>query len=309
MLPTPAFHHLHLNSTDPEAAIAFYTRQFPSTRAGTWAGLPALRSPNAVMILFTKVDAPPPLSPQSAIWHFGWHVPDVRGNIETYKARPEVTPLPLYTTDEGGSVLINSDSWPAPKGGAPGLTRAQIAAARAANLQPLGGGGFAYMQGPDGALVEYVGDHPAERFDHVHLWQEDPYAAHDWYRTHLNAPPRAGFTPPPAGSPERAVTRGPERSWPSLTQDGMFREPRAGVTFGDVVLTWYGNQGDTPLAPSRGQLQDHIAFAVGDLDAWIAKLRDEGVTFLEQPYRLGDTRAVMIEGPSREALELVETCD
>ena len=31
-----------------------------------------------------------------------------------------------------------------------------------------------------------------------------------------------------------------------------------------------------------------------------------GVRFLEEPYRLGDTRAVMIEGPSREALELVE---
>jgi len=78
------------------------------------------------------------------------------------------------------------------------------------------------------------------------------------------------------------------------------------VTFGDVVLTWYGNQWDTPLVSSRGQLQDHIAFSVTDLDAWIGKLRDEGVTFLEQPYALGDTRAVMIEGPSREALELVE---
>jgi hypothetical protein len=78
------------------------------------------------------------------------------------------------------------------------------------------------------------------------------------------------------------------------------------VTFGDVVLTWYGNQWDTPLVPSRGQLQDHIAFSVTDLDAWIGKLRDEGATFLEQPYPLGDTRAVMIEGPGREALELVE---
>ena len=34
--------------------------------------------------------------------------------------------------------------------------------------------------------------------------------------------------------------------------------------------------------------------------------RGEGVTFLEEPHPLGDTRAVMIEGPSREALELVE---
>jgi hypothetical protein len=45
---------------------------------------------------------------------------------------------------------------------------------------------------------------------------------------------------------------------------------------------------------------------VRDLDAWIAKLRREGVTLLETEYKLGDTRAVMIEGPSREAIELVE---
>jgi hypothetical protein len=38
----------------------------------------------------------------------------------------------------------------------------------------------------------------------------------------------------------------------------------------------------------------------------VTKLRSEGVRFLEEPYRLGDARAVMIEGPSREALELVE---
>jgi hypothetical protein len=35
-------------------------------------------------------------------------------------------------------------------------------------------------------------------------------------------------------------------------------------------------------------------------------LKGEGVKFLDGPYKLGSTRAVMIEGPSREALELVE---
>lgn len=33
------------------------------------------------------------------------------------------------------------------------------------------------------------------------------------------------------------------------------------------------------------------------------------VTFLQEPYKLGDTRAAMIEGPSHEALELVEVKD
>jgi hypothetical protein len=37
-LPAPAFHHLHLNAVDPDAAIAFYTRQFPSTAKATWGG-------------------------------------------------------------------------------------------------------------------------------------------------------------------------------------------------------------------------------------------------------------------------------
>jgi hypothetical protein len=53
-------------------------------------------------------------------------------------------------------------------------------------------------------------------------------------------------------------------------------------------------------------MQDHIGLGVTDLDAWVEKLRGEGVTFLDGPYKLGDTRAVMIEGPSREAIELVE---
>ena len=30
-LAAPGFHHLHLNSTSPEAAIAFYTKAFPAT--------------------------------------------------------------------------------------------------------------------------------------------------------------------------------------------------------------------------------------------------------------------------------------
>jgi hypothetical protein len=42
------------------------------------------------------------------------------------------------------------------------------------------------------------------------------------------------------------------------------------------------------------------------LDAWIVKLHQEHIKFLTKTYKLGDARAVMIEGPNREALELVE---
>jgi catechol 2,3-dioxygenase-like lactoylglutathione lyase family enzyme len=306
MLPTPGFHHLHLNSADPEAAIAFYTRQLPATRGGSWGGHAALHSPNNVMILFDKVDRPPPTQPQSAIWHFGWHVADAQATVAAFKERSEVEMRPLYTTDEGGSVLISSDTWPS-VGNTLGLTKAQIAEARANGVKPTRKGGFAYMSGgPENALFEIAGDYPAERFNHVHLWHEQPFCALLWYKRHLNAPVRQGFSDTELREDNCRVARGADRTWPALNREGMCRTPRAGVEFGDVVLTWYMNQGEQPLAPSRGQMQDHIGLSVGDLDAWIDKLRGEGIMFLDGPYPLGDTRAVMIEGPSREAIELVE---
>ena len=73
-----------------------------------------------------------------------------------------------------------------------------------------------------------------------------------------------------------------------------------------MALTWYARQGDKPLVSTRGHVSDHIGLSVAGLDDWMAKLRGEGVTILEQPHPLGDTRAALIEGPSREAIELVE---
>lgn len=306
-LPPPSFHHLHLNVIDPQRMIAFLNRQFPSTTKINWGGQPALASPNHVLILFSQVTVPPPSdSTATAFWHFGWEVQDVRRDLELFKTRPEVALAPLFTTDDGGYVFINSDTWPG-TGGVLGLTRAQIADAKAKGIQPLGGAGFAYLRGPENTLIEYLGNLPLERFNHVHMFEEAPFCAQLWYQRHLEAalPPLA----PGAIQHTEAdceVPRTQDASWPALTKDGMYRAPQASVRFSDVALTWYARQTDTPLAPTRGHLMDHIGLGVTHLDAWVSKLKREGVTFLRQPYRLGDTRAAMIEGPSHEAIELVE---
>ena len=306
MLAAPGFHHLHLNSVDPEAAIDFYTRLFPRSAKTRWGGQPALSAPNDVLVLFDRVAGAPPTSPQTAIWHFGWHVTDTRASRDVYAKRSDVELLPLYTGDGGGSVTVSSDTWPG-TGGVLGLKKTQIAEAKVKGVQPTRVGGFGYMRGPDDALVEYAGNHPAERFNHVHMFHEDPFCAQLWYQKHLNAPVVPGRTSPtPVTETTCRVPRGADRTFPALDRDGMFRTPSAAVMFGDVTMPSYMRQGGEPLVSSRGHLYDHIGFSVTDLDAWVAKLRGEGVRFLEQPYKLGDTRAVMIEGPSREALELVE---
>jgi catechol 2,3-dioxygenase-like lactoylglutathione lyase family enzyme len=305
-LPTPSFHHLHLNSINPEAAIDLYTKAFPSTSRETFAGQPALRSPNNVWVLFNKVAAPPATQPTTAFWHFGWHVTDVRATLDRY-LKQNIPLLPLYTGEGTNTVFVSSDTYPG-SGGVLGLTINGIAEAKAKGVKPAGGAGFAYLRGPDDAIVEYQGNMPAERFNHIHMYQDQPYCAQLWYQTHLNVASPA----PRAGQAVRSeancrVERGPDKTLPALDWDGMFRTPAVQTTvFGDVSLYFYMNQGATPAGPTRGHLMDHMAVSVADLDAWIAKLKAENVTFLEPPYRLGDYRAVMIEGPSKEAIELIE---
>jgi catechol 2,3-dioxygenase-like lactoylglutathione lyase family enzyme len=302
-LPAPSFHHLHLNSVNPEAAIDFYTKAFPSTSKGTFAGQPALRSPNNVWVLFDKVASPPATQPQTAFWHFGWHVTDVRATLDRF-LKQNVPLLPLYTGEGARTVFVSSDTYPG-SGGVLGLTRAGLAEAKAKGVKPNGGAGFAYLRGPDDALVEYQGNMPAERFNHVHMYQDQPFCAQLWYQSHLNvalAPKQA-----PRTEANCKVERGPDKTLPALDWDGMYRTPSVtSTTFGDVSLFWYMNQTATPAAPTRGHLMDHFAVGVSNLGAWIAKLKAENVEFLEQPYTIGGLRAVMIEGPSKEAIEIVE---
>jgi catechol 2,3-dioxygenase-like lactoylglutathione lyase family enzyme len=300
------FHHLHLNSINPEAAIEFYTKAFPSTLKDTFAGQPALRSPNNVWVLFNKVATPPATQPQTAFWHFGWHVTNVRATLDRF-LKSNIPLLPLYTGEGSGTVFVSSDTYPG-SGGVLGLTAAGVADAKAKGVKPAGGAGFAYLRGPDDALVEYQGNMPAERFNHVHMYQEHPFCAQLWYQAHLGV-----SVPAPRGAATARtqancrVDRGPDRTLPALDWNGMYRTPSVtSTTFGDVSLFFYMNQGTTPAGPTRGHLMDHFAVGVADLDAWLAKLKAENVTVLQAPYQLGDTRAFLIEGPSREAIELVE---
>ncbi len=304
-LATPGFHHLHLNSVNPDLAIDFYTKEFPSTSRVTFAGQPAVKSPNNVLILFTKVATPPATMPPSAFWHFGWHVTDVHKAIEKY-LKDGVTMLPLYVEESGGTVFTSADTWPSTGGGL-GLTKAGIADAKAKGIKPTYDAGFSYLRGPDDAMIESQGNMPAERFNHIHMWHEQPYCAQLWYQKHLNLAVSGRGSQPARTEANCTVTRSPDKTWPALDWNGMYRTPSVtNTTFSDVSFFSYMNQWEAPLVSTRGHLMDHFALSVSALDPWIAKLRAEGVRFLEEPYKIGESRAIMIEGPSREAIEIIE---
>ncbi|MGH9673439.1 MAG: VOC family protein, partial [Bryobacteraceae bacterium] len=76
-VPEAHFHHLHLNVTDPEAAIRFYTSKFDAQPGRFDGALDAVWAQKS-WLLFNKVAQPPQSEILSAIWHFGWGAEDMK---------------------------------------------------------------------------------------------------------------------------------------------------------------------------------------------------------------------------------------
>ncbi|MGH9798736.1 MAG: VOC family protein, partial [Blastocatellia bacterium] len=158
------FHHLHLNTTDPQAAINFYTSKFDCEK-GKFAGLADAVFAQKSWILFTKVKDAPPWELTSSIWHFGWGAEKMKDEYERQLKLGTKFFTPLTDiSDIGGNA------------GAKDLFY------------------YAYVESPDRALIELntAGHH---NFGHLHLFSADPVSAGEWYVKHLGAKMRGNRTP------------------------------------------------------------------------------------------------------------------
>ncbi len=297
------FHHVHLNSTDPAAAAAYYPKPFAlSATKTTFNGFEAAKTGN-VYLLFTKVATTPQnelTGPQTSVWHFGWNTPDSRKYDEKFRAMG-LQIAQMWDALDGKLVDMSSDVLP----GLP--TQEQILEMRAKGVQPAREGGFGYLRGPDGAMIENAQAGTTERFNHVHMYHEHPNCAMQWYAQHLGArmPQGRGGAPaaPPSGDCQTKLYAPP--TWPSFAKTGFVRDPAGGVNFDDISISirpWPGGG----LVSPRGKIVDHWALSTASLDATVTRLKSENVKFLEEIHPWGNSRAAMIEGPDRIAIELVE---
>ena len=308
----PTLHHIHHNSLAPDAAIEAYLKAYPTNTRVKLMGFDGVKTSNQVTLLFSRVAAAPRMAgpdrtsvPQDAFWHHVWTVPDVRLATQRIKANlPDAKAIPQYLDPEGATGEFSSD-------GLPGfLTTAQLAEAKK-GATSNGRGGYFNWYGPDGVVMETLQQGDTEAYSIFGMFQEQPLCAVLWYQRHLNAAlPPAGRGPSPLEgrtTDNCKVERGPV-SWPSTYRNGHYRLPPAvAVVFSGVSFRWYMNQGDRPLVSTRGGVVDHFALAVKNLDEWAARLQKEGVRILEAPRTLNGVRVMMIEGPSLEPIELVET--
>ena len=319
------FHHVHLNSVDPEAAAAYYPKPFAKTATKTtFNGGPAVKTGN-IYILFNKVSAPPTnelTGPQTSVWHFGWNTPNSREYNANFR-KIGLTIAQMWNGSDADAKLVDlSGDVPNGPNGFPTQEQVLELRAKGAKVDPaVTPGGFGYLRGPDGVMIENAQSGNAERFNHVHMYHEHPACAMQWYATHLGAqmpqgrgagPGRGAAAAPPAGptpgtsadcTNPRTVYSPP--TFPSFAKGGFVRDPPGGVQIDDISISmrpWPGGG----LASTRGRLYDHWAVSTADLDKTVTRLKGEGVKFLEEIHPWGSMRAAMIEGPDRIAIEIVE---
>jgi catechol 2,3-dioxygenase-like lactoylglutathione lyase family enzyme len=153
--PVAHFHHVHINSTDPAASIAFYSAKFDCEKAPGPDGRDAIHAQKS-WILFNKVATEPPSDILSPIWHIGWGAEDMPA---TYQKQ----------LDAG--------------------TRFQTPLTDISDLANMAKGKFffAYVDGPNHELIE-LNTSQNHQFGHLHLLSADPIAAADWYHEHLGLP-------------------------------------------------------------------------------------------------------------------------
>ena len=268
------WHHFHFNSTDPNAAIEYYTKHFDAKRA-RFAGLSDAVWTQKSWLLFTKVNAKPSTAHDTAIWHVGWGAPDPKGEFQRQKELGNKFFQPLTDISTG-------------LGGAPDRFY------------------YMYVESPDGTWIE-LNTARTDNFGHMHLFAADPIATGDWYIKFFGATGRALST---ADTPSRN---------PRISLTGLQVGPSSSLYLDNVNMIIYPIQysqkayasdwepGQTELASTRGNVNDHFGISVPNLEDALRVLRANGVKVTQEPRDVqGKFKFAFIEGPDHIAIELIE---
>jgi catechol 2,3-dioxygenase-like lactoylglutathione lyase family enzyme len=330
-IPAPAFHHIHINSVDPERALNWYAQYWPQGRKTTFAGFPAFADEKGFYLLYTKVAKQAPGGfdrraqrsvPQSAFWTFG----STFGGPDTKAFRDRISKLDpkqfelvtLYGGPEGKQTGTHALALPV---GDQLLTSSELKQrVKQGAPQATSGLDFAYVVDPDGMLVEVTAGKTEGFRAHVHFWGERPLCTANWHVDHLGA----AFPENPNtfsstfkfqnGKWDPCDVPTGEITFPTYMQQGQLRIPAGNARIADANWLWYPRQcragrcgagNDQPLAPSRGQVVDHIGLSYPSLDPVIAHLKSKNVR-IEGPYKFGDTRAILVADVDGLAFELID---
>ena len=133
---------------------------------------------------------------------------------------------------------------------------------------------------PWGTRIELVEDRDRLGFHHVHLSSTDPAATLAWYEEVFGG------------------------------MQAQLKDRIEGLRFGDIWLLVSAHEEGSP-APTDGRTLDHIGFVVDDLEFAAGQMREQGVSFEQEPLRpidgRSEARRAFVAGPDSVSVAVVET--
>jgi catechol 2,3-dioxygenase-like lactoylglutathione lyase family enzyme len=232
------FHHVHINSTDPDASIAFYTSKFDCEKAAGPDGHDAIFAQKS-WVLFNRVAKQPPSEILSGIWHIGWGAEDMPA---TYQKQLDAgTRFATPLTDISDLA---------------GLARGRFF--------------YAYVDGPNHELIE-LNTASNHRFGHLHLLSADPIRAAEWYHEHLGLPIVGkqeqkriynGFQVAPSATLQADNVRiiiypleYARTEWPALWSERKEFEPSKGRVIDHIAFSREGGKTEFIEGPDRVRIE------------------------------------------------------
>ena len=243
-LGAPGFHHLHLNSVDPDAAIDFYTRQFPTLgedALGRSAGAQgAKQRPDPVH------QGRDPARDVAADRDLALRLarpghPRPPRDLPRPAGRP--VPAALHRGRRRRGVhqqrhVARQGRRARPDAGADRRRQGHRRAADPQRRLRL------HARAPTTPSWSTPATIRPSASTTCTCTRKTRSARSSGTRSTCNAPVYAGRTSrTPLTEATCQVARGPDRTWPALEPEGMFRTPAAAVEFDDVAFLWYMRQG------------------------------------------------------------------
>lgn len=261
------FHHVHLNVTNPQKTIDFYKKYFGVVEVKYHGTIPALFAERTFFLL-SKVDAPPPFAPKSALSHIGWSTVDAQSSYEWLKkAGIEFeTPIGQLGNDFG-----------------------------------------MYIYGPDKELVELWTGSRNHRFEHIHLWATSVDQTAKWFKDNLGIQGRVG-PKPTITDHENILALQMAFLQSDNVNLIIFGRPSFDSRWwpGGSYKKEDGPPG--PFETTKGRAIDHIAFSYRDIAPVFERMKAAGVEIvapIEKSKEFGHT-SFFVMGPDKLVIEIVQ---